>query len=220
MPKTTKASTANRGSHRLLKKAIIAIGSLLFVPVIEVALVRYIDPSTTAPIILTKMRSGSSPHYQWKKIEEIRVIFLKHCLVAEDQRFFRHHGFDWRELAIAGKRAALTDKPSRGASTITMQCARSLFLWQGRSWVRKGLEAYYTLLMELFLSKKRILELYANVIEVGDGVYGVEAGARHHFRVPAEQLTREQSAMLVALLPFPKAAIRGIQVPHYSRDKP
>ena len=132
------------------------------------------------------------------------MIFLKHCLVAEDQRFFQHRGFDWREIDIARNEAEEKGKPARGASTITMQCARSLFLWQGRSWVRKGLEAYYTVLMEMILSKKRILELYANVIETGDGIYGMEAGSKYHFGVAARKLSREQSAILVALLPNPK----------------
>ena len=85
-----------------------------------------------------------------------------------------------------------------------MQCARSVFLWQGRSWLRKGLEAYYTVWMELFLSKRRILELYANVIEMGDGVYGIEAAARAHYGVEARALTRNQCAMLAAILPNPR----------------
>jgi monofunctional biosynthetic peptidoglycan transglycosylase len=100
--------------------------------------------------------------------------------------------------------AVATRKPARGASTITQQCARSLFLWQNRSWIRKGFEAYYTVLMELMLSKARILELYANVIEFGDGIYGVEAAAQYYYHVPASQLTREQSAMLTAIMPNPR----------------
>ena len=95
-------------------------------------------------------------------------------------------------------------RPVQGVSTISNQCARSLFLWQGRSWVRKGLEAYYTFLMEHLLSKQRILELYVNVIELGDGIYGIEEAAEHYFRVPARQLTRSQCAMLAAMLPFPR----------------
>ena len=102
------------------------------------------------------------------------------------------------------KKAERTGKPVRGASTITNQCARSIFLWQGRSWLRKGLESYYTLWMEALLPKRRILELYANVIEMGPGIYGVEAAAQHFFGVSARGLTREQSAMLAAVLPNPK----------------
>ena len=102
------------------------------------------------------------------------------------------------------KKAERAGKPVRGASTITNQCARSIFLWQGWSWIRKGLESYYTLWMEALLPKHRILELYANVIEMGRGIYGVEAAAHHFFGVSARGLTREQSAMLAAVLPNPK----------------
>ncbi len=102
------------------------------------------------------------------------------------------------------KEAERKRKPVRGASTITNQCARSVFLWQGRSWIRKGLESYYTFWMEALLSKGRILELYANVIEMGRGIYGVEAASQHYYGVSARGLTREQSAMLAAVLPNPK----------------
>src|ERR1043165_6511768 len=106
-------------------------------------------------------------------------------------------------MDLAMEKAEKTGKSVRGASTITNQCARSIFLWQGRSWIRKGLESYYTIWMELLLPKRRILELYANVIEMGRGIYGVEAASRHYFGVSARALTREQSAMLAAVLPNP-----------------
>src|SRR5260370_318888 len=125
-------------------------------------------------------------------------------MMAEDQRFFQHEGFDWKEMELAVKEAERKKKRVRGASTITNQCARSIFLWQGRSWIRKGLESYYTIWMEMLLPKRRILELYANVIEMGRGIYGVEAASQHYFGVSARGLTREQSAMLAAVLPNPK----------------
>jgi monofunctional biosynthetic peptidoglycan transglycosylase len=131
-------------------------------------------------------------------------MFLKHLWISEDQRFFQHDGFDWKEMDLAMKEAERKGKPVRGASTITNQCARSIFLWQGRSGIRKGLESYYTIWMEALLSKPRIMELYANVIEMGDGIYGVEAASRHYFGVTAKALTREQSAMLAAVLPNPR----------------
>ncbi len=137
-------------------------------------------------------------------LAQIPEMFLKHLWLSEDQRFFQHEGFDWKEMDLAMEKAERTGKPVRGASTITNQCARSIFLWQGRSWIRKGLESYYTIWMELLLPKRRILELYANVIEMGRGIYGVEAASRHYFGVSARGLTREQSAMLAAVLPNPK----------------
>jgi monofunctional biosynthetic peptidoglycan transglycosylase len=130
--------------------------------------------------------------------------FLKAVWQWEDRHFFDHWGFDWEEIQKAREEAKVSGKPARGASTITQQCARSLFLWQGRSWLRKGLEAYYAFWMEMLLSKRRILEVYANVVEFGDGVYGIEAGAQHHYRVSAKSLTQEQAAMLVAIMPKPR----------------
>ncbi len=154
----------------------------------------------------TLFSSGPKPPllYHWIDLRQMPEMFLKHLWISEDQRFFQHGGFDWKEMDLAMKKAERTGKPLRGASTITNQCARSIFLWQGRSWVRKGLESYYTIGMELLLSKRRILELYANVIEMGNGIYGVEAAAQHYFGVSARSLTREQSAMLAAVLPNPK----------------
>lgn len=130
--------------------------------------------------------------------------FLGFVLLAEDQRFFQHHGFDWTEVRAARKKALRTGKPPRGASTISMQCARTLFLWQGRSWIRKGLEFYYTFWLETLVPKRRILELYANGVEMGDGIYGVPAASQAYFRVRPEKLTREQCAQLAALLPAPR----------------
>ena len=139
--------------------------------------------------------------YRWIDLPQIPEMFLEHLWISEDQRFFQHEGFDWKEMDLAVKEAERKGKPVRGASTITNQCARSIFLWQGRSWIRKGLESYYTIWMEMLLPKRRILELYANVIEMGRGIYGVEAASQHYFGVSARGLTRKQSAMLAAVLP-------------------
>jgi monofunctional biosynthetic peptidoglycan transglycosylase len=143
-------------------------------------------------------------HYQWIDLEKVPKYFLQCVWVTEDARFFQHNGIDWKEIEAARERARRTGGPIRGASTITMQCARSLFLWQGRSYIRKGIEAYYTLLMEWFLSKRRILELYVNVIEMGDGVYGVQAASRHYYGRDAGRLSRSQCAMLAVMLPAPR----------------
>ena len=189
---------------------LLVIGALLLIPPIEVALVRFIDPPRTRPMVFHQLGAWSSrgPHaplrYRWVDLHQMPEMFLKHLWISEDQRFFQHDGFDWKELDAALDRAERRGKPVRGVSTITMQCARSIFLWQGRSWIRKGLEAYYTFWMEALLTKRRIFELYVNVIETGPGIYGVEAASRHYFAVGARALTREQSAMLAAVLPNPK----------------
>ena len=188
----------------------LAALALLLLPVVEVALVRFIDPPLTPLMLLrpVEARFAGQPaagrRYVWRDLGQMPRDFLKFVLTGEDQRFFRHHGFDWREIRIARAQAEREGGEVRGASTISMQCARSLFLWQGRSWVRKGLEIYYTFWMELLLPKRRILELYANVIEMGDGVYGLEAAAHAHYGTGCRALTREQCAMLAALLPAPR----------------
>ena len=201
---------ARRNPPDLWKWILIPLVVLLLVPPIEVALVRFINPPRTRPMLIHQASAlfSSGPKtpllYHWIDLPQIPEMFLKHLWISEDQRFFQHDGFDWKEMDLAMKKAERTGKPVRGASTITNQCARSIFLWQGRSWIRKGLESYYTIWMELLLPKRRIMELYANVIEMGRGIYGVEAASRHYFGVSARGLTREQSAMLAAVLPNPK----------------
>ena len=188
----------------------IALLALLLIPPLQVTVVRVVDPPRTLPMLIDRASAFLSAgpkrplRYRWIDLADIPQLFLKHLWISEDQRFFQHDGFDWKEIDAAMEKADRTGRPARGASTITMQCARSLFLWQGRSWIRKGLEAYYTFWMEVLLPKRRILELYANVIETGRGIYGVEAAAQHYFGVSARGLTREQSAMLAAVLPNPR----------------
>ena len=189
---------------------LLVIAALLLIPPIEVAVVRFIDPLRTRPMLFHQVggflsRTPDAPlRYQWVDLPKVPEMFLKHLWISEDQRFFQHDGFDWKELDAALEQAERKGKPVRGVSTITMQCARSIFLWQGRSYARKAVEAYYTFWMEALLPKRRILELYVNVIETGRGIYGVEAASRHYFGVSARGLTREQSAMLAAVLPNPK----------------
>ena len=189
---------------------LILLVVALLLPVLEVACVRYVHPPFTPLMGLRwvgdKCSAGGKPRvlYQWRDWRELPPAFLKCAWISEDQRFFKHHGFDWIEMSHALERADKTGQDPRGSSTITMQCARSLFLWQGHSYLRKGLEAYYTVLMEAMLSKRRIFELYANVIEMGPGVYGVEAASRYHYGVDCRRLSTDQAAMLAALLPAPR----------------
>jgi monofunctional biosynthetic peptidoglycan transglycosylase len=125
-------------------------------------------------------------------------------MAAEDQLFPDHNGFDWKSIEKA--MAYNKRKPGRvrGASTISQQVAKNVFLWQGRSWVRKGLEVYFTFMIETLYSKKRILELYLNVAEMGKGVFGVEAASQLYFGKPAAKLTRAEAAKIAAVLPNPK----------------
>jgi monofunctional biosynthetic peptidoglycan transglycosylase len=192
------------------KWVLILVVVLLLIPAMQVAMMRFVNPPLTLPMLIEKAgamfsRAPKRPLlYRWIDLPQIPKMFLEHLWISEDERFFQHNGFDWKEIDLALKKAERKGKPVRGASTITNQCARSIFLWQGRSWIRKGLESYYTIWMEALLPKRRILELYANVIEMGPGIYGVEAASQHYFGISARGLTREQSAMLAAVLPNPK----------------
>lgn len=184
--------------------------AVLLLPAFQVLLVRWMDPPVTG-IELQRRWEAHREGRGWGRvarrpipIAEVPQSYLRCVLVAEDARFLSHQGFDLREMRAAAAKAKLTGKPIRGASTITMQCARTLFLWQGRSWVRKGLEFYYTVWMELLLPKRRILELYVNQIEMGREIYGVRAAAQHHYNREPWRLTNDQQAMLAAILPAPR----------------
>jgi len=192
------------------RAAILFLIAMALIPVLEVLYVRFFNPPVTTLMIfrrveamITKKYRGDV-HFRWIPLEKVSDDFLAGVWQMEDSRFFSHDGFDWIEMEEAIQRAERRHRPVQGVSTITNQCARSLFLWQGRSWIRKGLEAYYTFLMEHLLTKQRILELYVNVIELGDGIYGIEEAAERYYQVPAKQLTRSESAMLAAMLPFPR----------------
>lgn len=180
---------------------------LLLVPAFQVWTLVWSNPETTGTMVQryveAKLTQKTIPwRMYWTSSQQVPQSFFRFVWVAEDQRFFMHDGFDWIELQKAWENTA--DGEGRGASTITMQCARTIFLWQGRSWFRKALEAYYTVWMECFLSKERILELYVNVVELGDGIYGVGRASRHYFKRNPVQLSIKEQALLVAMLPNPR----------------
>jgi monofunctional biosynthetic peptidoglycan transglycosylase len=170
---------------------------------------RFIEPPTTAMILartLERYWHDQRPFYPQRRpvpLERIAPHLRRAVLAAEDERFYLHYGFDLREIA-----RALDDydrgKPLRGASTISQQTAKNLFLWEGRSFLRKGLEAYLTLILELLLPKDRILEIYLNLAEWGDGIFGAEAASHAYFGKPALTLPRQEAARLAAMLPNPR----------------
>ena len=141
--------------------------------------------------------------HEWVPIDEISLNLQKAVIASEDGRFFEHWGFDFEAMQKAFKNNQ-KGKRLKGGSTISQQTAKNVFLWQGRSYVRKGLEAYYTVLIELIWGKKRIMEVYLNSIEMGDGVYGAEAAAKHWYRKDAASLTRYEAAGIAAILPNPR----------------
>jgi monofunctional biosynthetic peptidoglycan transglycosylase len=141
--------------------------------------------------------------HDWVPIEEISLNLQKAVIASEDGRFLEHSGFDFEAMQKAFQNNQ-KGKRLKGGSTISQQTAKNVFLWQGRSYVRKGLEAYYTVLIELIWGKKRIMEVYLNSIEMGDGVYGAEAAAKHWYRKDASSLTRYEAAGIAAILPNPR----------------
>lgn len=147
-------------------------------------------------------------HHKWVSLDKISTHLPNAVMASEDQRFLEHSGFDWKAIKEAHeenqRNKELGKTKFRGASTISQQTAKNVFLWPGRSWVRKGLEAYFTFLIELFWSKERIMEVYLNSIEMGDGIYGAEAVANHHFKKSAALLTKSECAIIASTLPDPR----------------
>ncbi len=142
---------------------------------------------------------------RWVPIERMSRNLPRAVATAEDQKFEEHVGFDFEAIEKAAKyNERHHGRKVRGASTISQQCAKNVFLWPSRSWARKGLEVYFTFLIEMCWSKERIMEVYLNVIEMGPGVYGAEAASRYYFHKPAARLTRQEAARIAAVLPNPR----------------
>jgi monofunctional biosynthetic peptidoglycan transglycosylase len=144
-------------------------------------------------------------HHHWVPLEKISPSLPTAVMASEDARFLEHHGFDYKAIEQAAMRNMKhPEKRKLGASTISQQTAKNVFLWPGRSWVRKGFEVYFTTLIELMWTKQRIMEVYLNSIEMGDGIYGADAVAEHHFNTTADQLTKAQCALIAVSLPNPR----------------
>lgn len=158
---------------------------------------------------LTNAFSGESStiHYTWVPIKSMAPYLPNAVISSEDQRFLDHFGFDFTAIEKAVKynnsKKAIKIGRKKGASTITQQVAKNMFLWSDRSWVRKGFEVWYTLLIELFWSKKRIMEVYLNIAQMGDNVFGVEAASQKYYRCSAKKVSRPQAALIAASLPNP-----------------
>jgi len=144
-------------------------------------------------------------HHHWVPLEDISPSLSTAVMASEDAHFLEHNGFDYKAIEHAAMRNMKhPEKRKLGASTISQQTAKNVFLWPGRSWVRKGFEVYFTVLIELIWSKERIMEVYLNSIEMGDGIYGADAVAEWHFGTTADKLTKAQCALIAATLPNPR----------------
>lgn len=192
-----------RGRVWLLRGLLALVLVVAGLPLLLTALYSVAPPPLT-PLMVIRWVEGDGAQRQWRPLHEISPHLRQAVIAAEDNLFCVHGGFDWQ--ALRGEIGALLGGDrSRGASTITMQTAKNLYLWPGRSFVRKGLEAAYTPYLELVLSKSRILELYLNIAEWGPGIFGAEAAARHHFGKSAGALTQREATLLAAVLPAPRS---------------
>ena len=188
--------------RRLVRRLVLAIVIVIAMPVVLLPAYSTVNPPITT-VMIAKRIAGASIIKAWRPIEAISPHLVRAVIVAEDGRFCAHSGIDWQQVE-----EVLPDTedggPLRGASTITMQTVKNLFLWSGRSWFRKGLEVPLALYADTVLSKRRIMEIYLNIAEWDKGVYGAEAAARHYFGVSAAHLSAAQAARMAATLPAPR----------------
>ena len=195
---------------KIIKKTIRWVVGVFFAStILSVVALRFLPVYVTPLMVIRcgeQVKEGRSItlHHHWVPMEKISRHMPVAVMASEDQRFLLHHGFDYDAIQKAAKRNAKGGKNKLGGSTISQQTAKNVFLWPGRSWVRKGLEAYFTALIELIWSKQRIMEVYLNSIEMGDGIYGVDAVAEYHFGTTAANLSRSDCALIAATLPNPR----------------
>lgn len=190
---------ASRLLRRIRRVAVRGAAALLALALAVVLLLRWVNPPPGYLMISERLRLGGIER-DWVPLERMSPYLPLSAAAAEDANFCSHRGFD-----LEGIRAAMADSERlRGGSTISQQVAKNVFLWPGRSWLRKGLEAGFTMLIEALWPKRRIMEVYLNVAETGEGVFGVEAAARHYWKLHAADLGPQRSARLMAVLPDPR----------------
>jgi monofunctional biosynthetic peptidoglycan transglycosylase len=193
---------------RLLKWIVFTILACVVLSALVVLSLRWVDPPTSAFMLEARLRATSErdrnyrTDYEWVNLERISPYAAIAVIASEDQQFPFHAGFDVNSIRES-VRASERGKKLRGASTISQQVAKNLFLWGERSYVRKGVEAWMTVLIEFMWPKERILEVYLNIVELGKGIYGMEAAARRFYHKPAARMTSSEAAVLAAVLPNP-----------------
>ena len=188
--------------RKLLRWALIGAAGLMAFTILWAAVYRFVPPPAT-PLMLIRALGGSGLSRDWEPLERISPALAEAVIASEDTGFCGHGGFDWAAIEDAFEENEV-GRRLRGGSTISQQTAKNAFLWPDRSWTRKGAEAWFTLLIESLWSKRRILEVYLNIVEWDDGVYGAEAAAQHHFHKSAAALTRREAALLAVVLPSPR----------------
>lgn len=199
--------------------ALLFFGSSILITIIY----RFVNPPVTPLMmirVVEQLADNEKPAMQkdWVSIEDISSNMKLAVIASEDNNFESHFGVDFKAIQKANK-LNKKGKKLRGASTISQQTAKNVFLWPARTWVRKGLELYFTGLIEVFWSKKRIMEVYLNVIEMGDGIYGVEAAAQTYFNKPAAKLSRSEASAIAAVLPNPRRWRPDRPTPYIQKKK-
>lgn len=187
-----------------LRKIVLATLMVLFLgPPVILLIFRYVPPPVT-PLMIIRLFEGEGLQKDWTPLRRMPPTVPQAAIASEDNRFCTHSGFDWDSI-----NAAIEDWRAggrlRGGSTISMQTAKNLFLWPGRSWLRKGLEAWLTVQLEMLWDKRRIMEVYLNVAETGPGIYGVAAAAQAHFGKDLAELSTREVALIIAVLPSPRS---------------
>ncbi|HEY1007884.1 MAG TPA: monofunctional biosynthetic peptidoglycan transglycosylase [Sphingobacteriaceae bacterium] len=203
-----KKKSAGRKRSPILKVVSAAVCWFLAVTVLWVLIYRFVDPPVTWLMIqrgAERKADGKTwkADQYWRDLDEISSNLKRAAIAGEDAAFMAHYGFDLEAIQIAYEKNQAGGR-IRGGSTISQQTAKNVFLWPGRSWIRKGFEAYFTVLIELLWGKERILEVYLNVIETGNGIYGVEAACQAYWGKSSESLSRRQAALLISVLPNPR----------------
>jgi monofunctional biosynthetic peptidoglycan transglycosylase len=201
-PDNTVNPLQHTAMKRLRKWAFAVLAGFILLTVVPVLVLRWLPVPTSAVMLQRMLNEREWQHYQWTGLEHIAADVALAVVAAEDQKFPEHYGFDLQAIRKALSHNARGGQ-LRGASTLTQQVARNLFLWQGRSWIRKGLEAWMTVLIETLWSKQRILEVYLNIAETGRQTFGVEAAAQRFLATSAARITRRQAALIAAVLPSP-----------------
>lgn len=179
---------------------VILIGFVL--SILTTVAYKWINPPITPLMVIRKVQLGAPIEHEWRDLEDISPYMVQCAIASEDNNFLGHKGFDWGAIDRAIEERE-SGRRKRGASTISQQTAKNVFLWPKSSWVRKGFEVYYTFLIENIWGKERIMEIYLNEIEMGEGIYGAQAAAQHYFNKDAKNLTRREAALITACYPQP-----------------
>jgi len=187
---------------KILKILLWLFLIFLGLSVLPVVIYKFIPPPITPLMVLRGFETDKKTSFQWIPIEKMSPHLFQAALAAEDDTFLKHNGFDFRAIKLAYE-SNQKSKRTKGGSTISQQTAKNVFLWPHRDFVRKGLEAWFTILIEFVWGKERIMEMYMNVVEFGPGVYGVEAASQKYFKKHASKLSKYEAALLISVLPNP-----------------